>query len=296
MADGHGDKEPTPNKVWAHKGHYGVNQTMLPSAGDERPAEFVEALAKGLMILECFDAAHPEMTLSAVARRVGLSPAAARRSLITLQTLGYVGQQDKRFHLKPKIMTLGSAFYFSARIDEVLQPNLRELVEKFGDASSVGTLDGEDVIYIAHCSVQRARRAVAVVGARYPAFATSLGRVLLAGLPDKALEKYIASVRPEALTSRTITDPATLHREVLAVREAGYSTTVDQLDYGITALAVPIRDLNGQTIAALNSSGYTGKTTPEALVAERLPELREAASHIAHAVTRYPILQSLIAT
>ena len=100
------------------------------TAGAERPAEFVEALAKGIAILESFDAAHPEMTLSEVARRVGLSPAAARRSLITLQALGYVGQNNRRFHLRPKVMTLGSTFYFASRIDEVLQPDLRDIVER----------------------------------------------------------------------------------------------------------------------------------------------------------------------
>lgn len=260
----------------------------------ERPAEFVEALAKGLGILESFNAAHPEMTLSEVARRVALSPAAARRSLLTLKALGYVGQRDKRFHLRPKVMTLGSAFYFSARLDEILQPDLRKVVEQFGDASSVGTLEGDDVIYIAHYSVQRARRAAAVVGARYPAYATSLGRVLLAGLSDEALENYIARVDLVPLTSITIVDRDELYREILAVREAGLSTTVDQLDYGITALAVPIRALNGRTIAALNSSGYTGMVTPELLVAERLPELRATASRIAHSIARYPILESII--
>ncbi len=271
-----------------------VNETLGYRDLEARPAEFVEALAKGLAILECFDADHAEMTLSEVARRVGLSPAAARRSLITLQTLGYVGQKAKRFHLTPKVMTLGSAFYFSARIDEVLQPDLRELVGKFGDASSVGTLDGENVIYVAHNSVQRARRAAAVVGARYPAFATSLGRVLLAGLPDAALDAYIAGVKPYPLTSKTLIDPVAIREEILAVRKAGYSTTVDQLDYGITAIAVPIRDAAGRTVAALNSSGYTGMVTPESLVAERLPTLQATASRMAHAMSRYPVLLSII--
>lgn len=270
----------------------GIRNPGEPAAGTERPADFVEALAKGLAILECFDASHAEMTLSEVARRVGLSPAAARRSLITLQTLGYIGQKNRRFHLRPKVMTLGSAFYFSARIDEVLQPDLRELVRQFGDASSVGTLEGTDVIYIAHNSVQRARRAAAVVGARYPACATSLGRVLLAGLSDPALDAYIETVRPEALTSKTITDPADLYREIIAVREAGYATTVDQLDYGITALAVPIRCPDGRTVAALNTSGYSGMVTPEMLVAERLPTLRATASRIGHMIQRFPILLS----
>lgn len=264
------------------------------AAEDERPAEFVEGLAKGLAILECFDAEHAEMTLSEVARRVSLSPAAARRSLITLQTLGYVGQRNKRFHLRPKVMTIGSAFYFSARVDEVLQPDLRELVQRFGDASSIGTLEGGDVIYIAHYSVQRARRAAAVVGARYPAYATSLGRVLLAGLSDADLNAYIGTVEPVALTSKTITDRKELHEEILKVRAAGYATTVDQLDYGITALAVPIRDHAGRTVAALNSSGYSGVVTPDSLIEERLPTLRASASHIAASISRYPVLQSIM--
>jgi IclR family pca regulon transcriptional regulator len=262
--------------------------------GGARPAEFVEALAKGLAILEAFDAEHPEMTLSEVARRVGLSPAAARRSLITLSELGYVGQSGKRFHLKPRIMTLGSAFYFSARVDELLQPDLRELVNRFGDASSVGALDRTDVIYVAHVSVQRARRAAAVVGARYPAYATSMGRVLLAGLTDDELDHRLGAMDFRALTSKTCTDPCRIREEILAVRAQGYATTVDQLDYGITALAVPIRDTGGRTVAALNSSGYTGVVTPETLIEERLPALRDAASHIAHEIVRYPVLQSVL--
>ena len=260
----------------------------------DKPAEFVESLAKGISILESFDAANPEMTLSDVARRVGLTPAAARRSLLTLEKLGYIGQKDKRFHLKPKLMALGSAFYFSARIDEILQEDLRGIVDKFGDASSIGTLDGQDVIYVAHHSVQRARRAMAVAGARYPAYATSMGRVLLAALPDENLNRYLQLYSPEKLTSKTCTDSRAFRAELMAVRQNGYATTVDQLDYGITALAVPVRDQNGVTIAALNSSGYTGMVTPCQLVAERLPALQQAASHIAFQLTRYPLLRTVL--
>lgn len=260
----------------------------------EKPAEFVEALAKGLAILECFDAAHPEMTLSEVARRAGLTPAAARRSLLTLCALGYVGQRDRRFHLRPKVMTLGSAFHVSARIDELLQPELRAIVARFGDAASVGVLSGEDVIYIAHHSVQRARRAAAFPGARYPAHATSMGRVLLAALPQERLAGYLADWRPERLTEKTVTDPDALRAELAGVRREGCAVTVDQLDYGITALAVPIRAQDGTTVAALNSSGYTGRVTAEQLVADRLPTLREAASHIAHRLAVYPTLAAML--
>ena len=259
-----------------------------------KPAEFVESLGKGIAILENFDAAHPEMTLSEVARRAGLTPAAARRSLITLAALGYVRQSGKRFHLAPKIMTLGSSFYFSSGIDEVMQPELRGLVERFGDASSIATLDGDDVIYIAHYSQQRARRAAATVGAIYPAFATSMGRVLIAAMDEKDRENWLAQLDPVALTSKTCTDKEALRGELERVRGDGYATTVDQLDYGITAIAVPIRDQEGNTIAALNSSGYSGIVDPEKLIRERLPELRVTASHIAHQLTRYPILASAL--
>lgn len=261
---------------------------------DDRPSEFVEALAKGLAILESFDESHPDMTLSEVAKRVSLSPAAARRSLLTLKALGYVGQDGKRFHLRPKIMALGSSFYFSARIDEVLQPDLRSLVERFGDASSIATLDGHNVIYVAHHSRQRARRAAAVAGALYPAFATSMGRVLVAAKPDDELDQWLDELEPVPLTSKTCLDKKRLRDELMQVRENGYATTIDQLDYGITALAVPVRNFEGVTIAALNSSGYTGIVTPEQLVEERLPELRVTASHIASQLGRYPVLATVL--
>lgn len=264
-------------------------------APGDRPSEFVEGLAKGLAVLEAFDGAHPEMTLSEVARRIGVSPAATRRSLITLGALGYVGQRGRRFHLRSKIMALGSAFYFSARIDEFLYPDLRAVVERFGDAASVGTLEGQDVIYIAHYSVQRARRATAVAGARYPAFATCIGRVLLAARPDACIDAFLQTLEPRPLTSRTCIDKDVLRAELMQVRADGYATTVDQLDYGITALAVPIRDQQGRTVAALNSSGYTGLVTPEKLIRERLAELRATASHIGQAMVRYPILASILA-
>jgi len=269
-----------------------VRDTGKAAEAAARPAEFVEALAKGLAVLEAFDAAHPDMTLSEIARRVGVSPAAARRSLITLTVLGYVGQNAKRFHLRPRVMSLGSGFYFGARIDAFMLPELRQIVDSHGDASSVAMLDGTDVVYIAHHSTQRARRAAAVVGARYPAHATSLGRVLLADLPDAGLDAVLLAMEPVALTTRTVTDKAELRRLILQARADGYATTVDQLDYGITALAVPIRAADGRVVAALNSSGYTGVVTPADLVAKRLGDLRAAAARLSAATARIPALSA----
>lgn len=260
----------------------------------QRPTGFVEALAKGIAILEAFDATHNEMTLSEVARHVAISPAAARRGLITLIELGYVGQRGTRFYLKPKVMALGSCFYFATRIDEIILPDLRALVEQFGDASSVGTLNDQNVIYVAHYSQQRARRASAVAGASYPAFATSIGRVLLAGMSDAELDAWLAALDPVPLTSRTITNKDELRAEIMRVREQGFATTVDQLDYGITAIAVPIINEAGKNVAALNSSGYSGIISPEELVTGRLSELRVIAKSIAQQLSRFPTLRAAL--
>jgi len=260
----------------------------------ERMPEFVEGLAKGLAVIEAFDLDHSQMTLSEVARRTRTSPSSARRSLLTLMALGYVGQTNRHFYLKPKVMRLGSADYFTNRIDQFLLPEIRKIVDQFGDASSVATLDGGDALYLAHYSVQRARRATATVGARYPAYATSLGRVMLAELPDNALDAYFEKLEPRPLTNQTVVDKPALRDLILEVRADGFATTVDQLDYGITALAVPIRSKARPIVAALNSSGYTGMVTPEQLIEERLAPLRRAAEAIAASVALHPALAAIL--
>ncbi|WMS44583.1 IclR family transcriptional regulator C-terminal domain-containing protein [Acuticoccus sp. MNP-M23] len=259
-----------------------------------RRSEFVEGLAKGLAVLECFDAENPAMNLSEVARRAGLSPSAARRSLITLSALGYIGQAGKTFHLKSKLLGLGSAVLLTARIEETLNPELRALVTRFGDASSVATLDGHDVIYVAHHSVQRARRRMAFAGARYPATATSLGRVILAGLPPHELDAFFATLTPAPLTEHTVVDKRRLREIIDETRQNDHAVSVDQLDYGITALAVPIRAPDGAVVAALNTSGYSGSVSPESLIGDRLEALRSAAAVIAQTLLRYPVLTNIL--
>jgi IclR family transcriptional regulator, pca regulon regulatory protein len=259
-----------------------------------RPKEFIEGLAKGIAILESFGPGRSEMTLSEVARHVGVSPPAARRALLTLQTLGYVGQRGRHFFLRPKVVALASSFYFSARIDQVLLPELQRIVGMYGDAASIATLDRRDVIYLAHHSEQRARRAAAVVGARYPAHATSMGRVLLAGLDPDAFEAWLERGPLAALTTRTVTEKDAFRGIIGEVRARGYATAVDQLDYGITALAVPVRGPSGETVAALNSSGYTGLVTVDRLVAERLAELRLTASRLELSIGRDPVMSAML--
>jgi IclR family pca regulon transcriptional regulator len=262
--------------------------------GADRPAEFVEALARGLAVLEAFDADHGEMTLSQIARRTRTSPAAARRALITLEALGYVAQTGKTFSPRPKLLTLGASFFGAARGADLLQPLVREVVDAFGDAASIGVREGADVIYVAHLSVQSARRASATLGARYPAAATSMGRVLLADLPPDQARALIEGAPVPRLTDVTLTATDDLMAALAEVHRAGHATTVDQLDYGITALAVPVRGTDGRVVAALNSSGYTGRVTPDSLRSERLGTLRAVAARAEDAIARTPALQAAL--
>jgi IclR family transcriptional regulator, pca regulon regulatory protein len=259
-----------------------------PDAG--RRSEFVGSLARGLSVLQAFDGGHGEMALVEVARRSGLSPATARRSLHTLIELGYARLVDKRFVLTPNVLALGSAYLRASRADEAFTPELKRIVEMFGDAASVSVLEGPNILYVAHVSQQRMSRMTAGVGVTYPAQLTSMGRVLLANLPPSQLERFFAVCRPMKPTARTIGDPNELRAEIARVRDSGYAVAIDQLDYGVAAIAVPIRDPQGDVIAAINSSGYSGTLTRKAMIDERLPKLRASAIALTQVLRRYPAL------
>ncbi|HEX2114857.1 MAG TPA: IclR family transcriptional regulator C-terminal domain-containing protein [Alphaproteobacteria bacterium] len=264
--------------------------TAVSESSRRDEGEFVEAIARGLRVIEAFDGEHSEMTLSEVAAVTRLPPATARRCLHTLEALGYVRRVGRRFVLSARVLSLGTAYTRAAQIEEMIVPEIRALVETFGDAASVGVLDGGDILYVAHISRQKAVRMTAAVGVRYPAYANSMGRVLLAFLDDAARDAYFASAQLRKLTDATVTSRRELERIFAEVRRVDYVTVVDQLDYGITALAIPIRGPTGSVVAALNTSGYTGRITPRRLIDERLATLREAGARIERKLVQYPAL------
>jgi IclR family pca regulon transcriptional regulator len=267
--------------------------TLAPALSESSrgaEGEFVEALARGLRVIEAFDGEHSEMTLSEVAALTQLSPATARRCLHTLEALGYVRRAGRRFVLSARVLTLGTAYSRAAQIEEMIVPEIRALVETFGDAASVGVLDRGDILYIAHISRQKAVRMTAAVGVRYPAYANSMGRVLLAFLDEAARDAYFKTAQLRKLTDATVTSRRELERIFAEIRRTAYVTVVDQLDYGITALAIPVRGPDGAVVAALNTSGYTGRITPRRLIDERLAILREAAARIERRLVQYPAL------
>jgi IclR family pca regulon transcriptional regulator len=228
-------------------------------------------------VIRAFDGEHPRQSLSDVARRTGLTRAAARRFLLTLAELGYVRTDGRLFALTPRVLELGYAYLSSLSLPEIAQPHLEALVREVQESASVSVLDGPDVVYVARVPTSRIMTVAITIGTRLPAYATSMGRVLLAALPADERERVLASLPAQPLTDRTITDPAALARELAAVREAGYCVVDQELELGLRSISVPIRDRSGEVVAAANVSTRAGSRD---VVGDILPALRACADAI----------------
>lgn len=230
------------------------------------------------------------MTLSEVAKVTGLSPAVARRCLHTLLELGYVGKKGKQFLLTPEVLGFASAFLESMNLEGVVQPYLQTLRDSTGDSASLAVLSKTEILYLVHVSTSRMFRLVAGFGTRFPAYPTSLGRVLLAYQPAETIDRFFQRSELEKLTSKTVTSEKRLRDILQTVREQGYASIQDELDYGIVSVAVPILDSEGEILAAINCSTATSRINEVAMVETRLPELLAAAGKIEDELRRYPIL------
>lgn len=240
----------------------------------------MQSLERGLAVIRAFDHEHPELTLSEVAVRTGVTRAVARRFLLTLAELGYVRSDGRFFSLTARVLELGYAYLSSLSLPEVAESHLEALVAEVNESSSVSVLDGHDVVYVARVPVSRIMTVSISVGTRFPAYATSMGRVLLAGAPEPELDEYLATVTLEPLTARTVTSVATLRTEIAKVRTQGWSLVNQELEEGLRALAAPIRDRTGRVVAAVNVSAHASRTSLEAMRRDLLPALLKTAARI----------------
>jgi len=245
-----------------------------------REPHFVQSLERGLAVIRAFDAHHRELTLSEVARLCDLTRAAARRFLLTLTDLGYVRTDGRLFSLTPRVLELGYAFLSGLSLPEVAEPHLEQLSAEVHESSSVSVLDGDDIVYVARVPMARIMTVAINVGTRFPAYATSMGRVLLAALPDKALEEYLDRVELHRLAPRTTTSPDALRAELFRVRAQGYAIVDQELEGGLRAVAAPVRDKAGATVAAINVSSHASRSSMEKIRRELVPKLRAAAARI----------------
>lgn len=252
--------------------------------------EYINSLARGLSVLRAFTRERPEMTLSEVAAVAELSPAVARRCLHTLLHLGYVGKKGKLFLLRPEVITFASAYLESMNLEEIVRPHLQEVRDRTGDSSSLAVLSHFDILYLVHVSTNRMIRLAAGVGTRFPAYATSLGRVLLAWQSPAFLDGYFRATDFRAFTDRTTTSVTKLRQILKQVHKDGYASIQDELDYGIVSVAVPVLSECGEILASINCSTATSRITEKEMVRTRLIVLKEASARIERELRRYPIL------
>jgi len=233
-------------------------------------SEHVRSLERGLAVLRAFDGDAPVQTLSDVARRAGLTRAAARRFLLTLAELGYVRVDGRLFSLTPKVLELGYAYLSALTLPEVAGPHLEALSARVHESASMSVLDGGAVVYVARVATSRLMTAAITIGSRLPAYATAMGRVLLAARPP-AERARLLSEPAAALTARTVTDTAALARTLDEVAAAGWALVDEELELGVRSIAVPVRDAGGAVVAAVNVAARPGTVD---LVADVLPHLQ----------------------
>ena len=253
-----------------------VRPADAPQPGDG----YVQSFARGLEVIRSFSAQAPQQTLSEVASRTGLSRAGARRILLTLQTLGYVETDGRLFRLTARILDLGFAYLSSMPIWSLADPVMEALVEDVKESCSAAVLDGTDIVYVLRVPVHKIMRISLGVGSRLPAYCTSMGRVLLADLPDAQAEQRLAACDRPPLTRTTLTDLDALMASVRQARQQGWCLVDQELEEGLISLAAPITDRAGTTVAALNISGQANRTSAPVMQATMLPQLLAAARRI----------------
>jgi len=242
--------------------------------------EFLEALARGLRVIEAFNRERRQLTLSDIARAVDLPRASVRRTLATLVQLGYAETDERLFRLTPRILSLASAYLSSNAISGILQPAIERLSEDVAEGCSAAVRDGDDVIMIAHATPKRVIDVSAQIGLRLPAFASSLGRVLLAALDDAALDAFLGRIAPEKLTPTTTVDRRALRRAILKVRTDGFSYVDQEVEVGFRSISVPLKRLDGRVVAALNIGAQSERCSSRTMLNVFLPKLRDTADKL----------------
>jgi len=245
-----------------------------------KAAWFSESLARGLKVARAFDRESPKMRISDAAAKTGLTRASARRYLLTLQELGYVGADGDWFYPLPRILELGYSFVSSARLEEFVEPVLKKLSDLTDAAAHFAVLDNNETLCLGSVFSQKMFGFFISIGARQPAYAGSMGKVLLSGLSDAKLDAYLSSVRRAAHTPETLTTAAALRRELADIRKSGYGINRGELTPGIVGIAVPVRDKDGAVVATVNANWISVHPVKNADMKRCLDPLREAAKQI----------------
>ena len=242
--------------------------------------DFIEAIARGFDVITAFEPGRPVMTLSEIATATGLARPTVRRILVTLEALGHARSVDGGYTLTPRVLELGTTYVQSTGLWDVARPHLEELVAQTHESSSIAQLDGSDIVYVARVAVPKIITLAVSIGTRFPAPVTSLGKVLLAGLPIDELEACLEQPSRSGINPKDPPGHEALLDELREVRARGWALTDQQLAGGVRSVAAPLRDGHGRVVAAVNVTVHAAETPVEVLRDEHLPRLLRTASAI----------------
>ncbi len=271
---------------------HGLPVDAIPQADEAAPADprpapaapnkrdLIAGLENGLAVIAAFGHDRPRMTISEVAQRCGLTRAAARRYLLTLEYLGFVSCDRKMYALTAKVLRLAQSYMDSARLPRIVQPELHRLAHALKEASSAGVLDDGDVLCIAATTAGRVVSSTLQPGTRVPAYCTANGRVLLSGLPQAEVDAWLDGRTLHALTPHTLTDPQRLRIEIARARAQGHAIVDQELEIGMRTISVPLRNFRGDVVAAINVSVHASRVATSQLTADYLPALLHAQAQL----------------
>lgn len=237
-------------------------------------------LAKGLAVIETFSAARPRQSIAEVAAGSGLDRATARRCLLTLAQQGYADYDGKFFTLTPRVLRLGTACLATMPLPQIVQPMLDALSEGIGESTSVSILDGADIVYIARSAQKKVMSIALMPGSRLPAYCTSMGRVLLAALPEAQVRAQIGAAPLAARTPHTLTEPVAIMAAVAQVRANGFAVIDQEVELGLQSIAVPVLNGHGRVVAALNVGLPSGRCPAAELAPRFLPALQDVQARL----------------
>lgn len=249
-------------------------------AKKQNEPDFVEAFARGLQVINAFSLSHLTMTVSEVAAATKLARPTTRRLLITLETLGYVRSANGAYSLTPKVLELGTAYIAAQGLWDIARPHLESLVAVTHESSSMSQLDGSDIVYTARVAVPKIIGMSVQIGTRFPAYATSMGRVLLADLSNSEVDRLLETPSRSGIVPRVKPSKRELHASLAEIRKRGWAISDEQLSLGIRSVAAPVINAEGRAIAAVNVTTNAAETSLAELKRLHLPRLLNVAEAI----------------
>lgn len=247
------------------------------------PRDYIQSLERGMRVLQAFANDQTRPTISELAQTVNLSRPAVRRILLTFEKMGFARQYRREWTLTPRILEIGQGYFTGDSLAELSQPFLQIVAERTHESAAVSVIDRSDVVHIARVEVHRIMRHAIRVGSRLPAHATAMGKILLGGLNDSELHRYFSETTLEAYTPATLSTEAALREQIADAKKLGYSISIEELEPGLIAVAVPIKVGEGMIVGTLSSTSTSIRSSQQTMVKEVVPLLQEAATNIGRA-------------